>query len=219
LATSVTASPSTLSAEPFGVGRRLARFGFGRLTFDRTPERNPFDFLRLLRAAPPARPRSAAPPASAGIFAFSATFATVDWPPCDVERPRCAVPFWAVLPLPLCELPLEPDLLDADVLRLVPEAFRLVARLLDRPLRDCEPEDFALEPLEFERFELVRFDPADLDRALELVAWAMLFPFLKIVRGCDVYPAVPPLNNDLLAGGKSRNRCKGGGGQDTLRRC
>jgi len=29
---------------------------------------------------PPAMPISAAPPASAGVFAFSATFDRVDWP-------------------------------------------------------------------------------------------------------------------------------------------
>jgi hypothetical protein len=75
--------------------------------------------------------------------------------------------------------------------------------LLERPLLERELEALAFEPLEFDRFELERFDPAGLDRALELLAWAMLFPFLKIVRGSDVYPAVPPLNNDLLAGGKA----------------
>jgi hypothetical protein len=75
--------------------------------------------------------------------------------------------------------------------------------LLERPLLERELEALALEPLEFDRFELERFDPAGLDCALELLAWAMLFPFLKIVRGSDVYPAVPPLNNDLLAGGKA----------------
>ena len=122
------------------------------------------------------------------------------------------------LALPLRGLPLDLALLDADVLRLEPEAFRLVARgLLERPLLERELEALALEPLEFDRFELERFDPAGLDRALEL-AWAMLFPFLKIVRGSDVYPAVP-VKQRPAGRRQSRDRCKGGGGQDTLRSC
>ena len=88
-------------------------------------------------------------------------------------------------------LPLDLRLLDAEALRFVaPEAFRLVARaLLERPLLEREPEALALEPLAFERFEFARFD---LDRAFELVAWAILVPSVEYGGRATNYPAVPP---------------------------
>ena len=140
------------------------------------PERMPLRFFRLLSATPPARPRSATPPASAGTLAFSATFTTVERPFSAVARLPCAdLRFWAALPL-LRGLGLDLARVDALVLRPEPEAFRLVARgLLERPLPEREAEDLAFEPLEFERFEPVaRLDPEGLDRA-RLLVWAMLF--------------------------------------------
>jgi hypothetical protein len=52
-------------------------FTFGVFTLPRTPR---FLLLRLSAIAP-ATPTSAAPPAIAGPFAFSAIAATVDWLP------------------------------------------------------------------------------------------------------------------------------------------
>ena len=75
----LAAPPTTFAIEPFGFGSEtLGTLGFGSLLS--TP-------LRLcclpLSAIPPATPASPAPTASAGTFALSTTFCTVD---CWFER-------------------------------------------------------------------------------------------------------------------------------------
>jgi hypothetical protein len=119
------------------------------LSFDRPPEKMPLRFFPLLSATPPAIPSSAAPPASAGAFAFSASFTRVE---------RLSV---AALPrlLLAARLELALRLLEAFVFRVEREA--ALRGLLVRPLLERlerEPEVFALE-LERSDVPVPRFDP------------------------------------------------------------